>query len=190
MRAAEAAPERATPQLLARALEYRLRGAGAPDEARRTIEELGCIRESSRADDAALRAFLLAEALDVVQGRGAGLRELEATRAVRSATTRLLGLGLAERFAAMGQASAAVDEYRLALRGSLLDLRKGGSVALHAAEAAHARRPRPGRGAFPRSRADRPGLAGAGAGHRARAFSSASLRRRTMRPSPWTPVPT
>ena len=135
MRAAEAAPERATPQLLARALEYRLRGAGAPDEARRTIDDLASIRESIEGPDAALRAFLLAEALDVVQGRGAGLRELEAARA-QIGDHPLLGLGLAERFAAMGQASAAVDEYRLALRGSLLDLRKAGSVALHAAEAA------------------------------------------------------
>jgi hypothetical protein len=135
MRAAEAAPERATPQLLARALEYRLRGAGAPDEARRTIDELGAIREPIEGPDAALKAFLLAEALDVVQGRGAGLRELEATRALIG-DHPLIGLGLAERFAAMGQVSAAVDEYRVAVRGSLLDLRKSGSVALHAAEAA------------------------------------------------------
>jgi hypothetical protein len=135
MRSAQAAPERATPQLLARALEYRMRGAGAPDEARRTIDELSSIRESIEGPDAALRAFLLAEALDVVQGGGAGLRELEAARALIG-DHPLLGLGLAERFAAMGQASAAVDEYRVALRGSLLDLRKAGSVALHAAEAA------------------------------------------------------
>ncbi len=135
MRAAEAAPERATPQLLARALEYRLRGAGAPDEARRTIDELAAIREPIEGPDAALRAFLLAEALDVVQGRGAGLRELEAARA-QIGDHPLLGLGLAERFAGMGQSSAAVDEYRVALRGSLLDLRRAGSVALHAAEAA------------------------------------------------------
>ena len=135
MRAAEAAPERATPQLLARALEYRLRGAGAPDEARRTIDELAAILEPIEGPDAALRAFLLAEALDVVQGRGAGLRELEAARA-QIGDHPLLGLGMAERFASMGQASAAVDEYRVALRGSLLDLRRAGNVALHAAEAA------------------------------------------------------
>jgi cellulose synthase operon protein C len=135
MRSAEAAPERATPQLLARALEYRMRGAGAPEEARRTIDDLASIREPSEGPDAALRAFLLAEALDVVQGGGAGLRELEAVRALIG-DHPLLGLGLAERFAAMGQDSAAVDEYRVALRGSLLDLRKGGNVALHAAEAA------------------------------------------------------
>ncbi len=135
MRAAEASPDRATPQLLARALEYRLRGAGAPDEARRTIEDLARIRESIEGPDAALRAFLVAEALDVVQGRGAALRELEAARA-QIGDHPLLGLGLAERFAAMGQSSMAVDEYRLALRGSLLDMRRSGSVALHAAEAA------------------------------------------------------
>jgi hypothetical protein len=135
LRAAEAAPERATPQLLARALEYRLRGAGAPDEAHRTIEDLGRIRETIEGPDAALRAFLTAEALDVVQGRGAGLRELEAARA-QIGDHPLLGLGLAERFASMGESSAAVDEYRIALRGSLLDLRKAGSVALHAADAA------------------------------------------------------
>lgn len=134
-RAAEAAPDRATPQLLARALEYRLRGAGAPDEARRTIDDLAGIRETIEGPDAALRAFLMAEALDVVQGRGAGLRELEAARA-QVGDHPLIGLGLAERFASVGQASAAVDEYRVALRGSLLDLRKSGSVALHAAEAA------------------------------------------------------
>ncbi len=135
MRAAEASPERATPQLLARALEYRLRGAGAPDEARRTIDDLARIQEAIDGPDAALRAFLLAEALDVVQGRGAAMRELEATRA-QIGDHPLLGLGLAERFAAMGQSSMAVDEYRLALRGSLLEMRQSGSVALHAAEAA------------------------------------------------------
>jgi hypothetical protein len=135
MRAADAAPERATPQLLARALEYRLRGAGAPDEARRTIDDLANIREPIEGPDAALRAFLLAEALDVVQGRGAGLRELEAARS-EVGDHPLIGLGLAERLAAMGQASAAVEQYRLALRGSLLDLRRGGSVALQAADAA------------------------------------------------------
>jgi tetratricopeptide (TPR) repeat protein len=135
MRAAEASPERATPQLLARALEYRLRGAGAPDEARRTIEDLARIEDAIDGPDAALRAFLLAEALDVVQGRGAALRELESARA-QIGDHPLLGLGLAERFAAMGESSRAVDEYRLALRGSLLEMRQSGSVALHAAEAA------------------------------------------------------
>ena len=101
-RAADATPDRAMPQLLARGLEYRVRGAGAPDEARRTIEELKRISEPLGRDDDALRAFLLAEALDVVKGGGAGMRELEGTRAVIGEHP-LLGLGMAERFAAQGE---------------------------------------------------------------------------------------
>jgi hypothetical protein len=133
--AALAAPARATPQLLARGLEYRLRGAGAPDEARLTIEELTRVREPLGRDDDALRAFLLAEALDVVQGGSAGLQELEATRAVVG-DHPLVALGLAERHLAMGQHGEAVDAYRIALEGSLLDLRRPGAVAIVAADAA------------------------------------------------------
>ena len=134
-RAAVGAPDRATPQLLARGLEYRLRGAGAPDEANATIDELTKIREPLDADDDALRSFLLAEALDVVQGGGVGQHELEATRAVIG-DHPLLALGLAERLAAQGQHVAAVDFYRTAVRGPLLDLRKQGAVALAAADTA------------------------------------------------------
>jgi tetratricopeptide (TPR) repeat protein len=134
-RAAATAQDRGTPQLLARGLEYRLRGAGAPDEARHTIEELTHIREPLGADDDALRAFLLAEALDVVQGGGAGLHELEATRMVVG-DHPLIVLGLAERLVATGQHSAAVDAYRIALNGSLLELRSPAFVALAAADAA------------------------------------------------------
>jgi len=134
-RAAAAAPDRATPQLLARGLEYRMRGAGAPDEARHTIEELTRIREPLGPDDDALRAFLLAEALDVVQGGGAGQHELEATRAVVG-DHPLVALGLAERLVSTGQHAAAVDAYRLALAGPLLDLRRPGVVAILAADAA------------------------------------------------------
>jgi hypothetical protein len=134
-RAADAVPERATPQLLARGLEYRLRGAGSPDEARRTIHDLTHIGEALEAADAALRSFLLAEALDVAQEGGAGLRELEAAR-VSLGDHPLIALGLAERFAAQGLSAAAVDAYEIALRGSLLDLRKTSAVALAAADAA------------------------------------------------------
>jgi tetratricopeptide (TPR) repeat protein len=134
-RASTAARERATPQLLARGLEYRLRGAGAPDEARHTIEELTRIREPLGPDDEALRAFLLAEALDVVQGGGAGLQELEAARTIVG-DHPLVALGLAERLAAQGQHRRAVDAYRIALSGTLLDLRRLGAVALAAADAA------------------------------------------------------
>jgi tetratricopeptide (TPR) repeat protein len=134
-RAAASAPERATAQLLARGLEYRLRGAGAPDEARQTMEELARIREPLGVDDEALRAFLLAEALDVVQGGGVGQHELEATVAVVGQHP-LLALGMAERLAAQGQHAAAVDFYGVATSGPLLDLRRPGAVALAAAEAA------------------------------------------------------
>jgi hypothetical protein len=112
-----------------------LRGAGAPEEARRTIEELGRISEPLGRDDAALRAFLLAEALEAVEGHGAGLRELEAVRAMVGAHP-LVSLGLAERLAAKGQHGAAVDAYHTALTGSLLDLRKPGTVAVAAADTA------------------------------------------------------
>jgi hypothetical protein len=134
-RAVETSQDRAAPQLLARGLEYRLRGAGAPDEARQTIEELSRIGEPLGADDAALRAFLLAEALDVVQGGGAGRRELEATRAL-AGDHALIALGLAERLAAQGQYVACLDAYRAALAGPLLELRRPGAVALTAAETA------------------------------------------------------
>ena len=134
-RAAASAPHSATPQLLARGLEYRLRGAGAPDEARRTIEELGRVTDPLGRDDAALRAFLLAEALETVEGGGAGLRELEAFHSIIG-DHPLVALGLAERLAAKGQHGSAVDAYRAALQGSLLDLRKPGSVAVAAVDTA------------------------------------------------------
>jgi tetratricopeptide (TPR) repeat protein len=133
--AAAALPRAATPQLLARGLEYRLRGAGAPDEARRTIEELVRVEEPLSRDDAALRAFLLAEALETVEGGGAGLRALDEA-AASVGEHPLISLGLAERLAAKGQHGPAVDAYRVALQGSLLDLRKPGTVAVAAADTA------------------------------------------------------
>jgi tetratricopeptide (TPR) repeat protein len=133
--AAEAGPRRAALQLLAHLLEYRIRGAGAPDEARQTIHELGQTLEPLTPDDLALRAFLLAEALDVVQGGGAGLRELEGARAVVG-DHPVVALGLAERFTAQGQDSLAVEAYRAALKGRLVELRRPGVVALAGADAA------------------------------------------------------
>lgn len=131
--AADASPERATPQLLARGLEYRFRGAGAPDDARQTIAQLGAIRDPLARDDVALRGFLLAEALDVVQGGGAGLRELKKIEAVLGPHP-LVSLGLAERFSAQGNSAGSVDAFRVALSGSLFDLRKPAMVALSAAD--------------------------------------------------------
>jgi tetratricopeptide (TPR) repeat protein len=134
-RSSAAAPERATPMLLARGLEYRSRGAGAPEEARRTIEELTKMQPPAGVDDGALRAFLLAEARDVVQGGGAGMRELEQARAAIGEHP-LLSVGLAERMTALGQHATAVSQYRAALQGSLIELRRLPSVAVAAADAA------------------------------------------------------
>jgi tetratricopeptide (TPR) repeat protein len=134
-RAAETAPDRATPQLLARGLEYRLRGAGTRDDARRTVQQLERVTEPLARSDAALRAFLVAEAIDVLEGVGAGSGELIRVRETVGAHP-LLALGLAERLAVKGDQVAAVDEYLAALEGSLLDLRRPGSVALAASDAA------------------------------------------------------
>jgi tetratricopeptide (TPR) repeat protein len=136
-RAAEAAPDRATPQLLARGLEYRMRGAGTVDDARRTLEQLERVSEPVSRADAALRAFLVAEALDVSLGAAAraGLKELARVREA-AGPHALLAVGLAERFAAAGDPGTAVDEYLAAREGPFLDLRKPGAVALAAADAA------------------------------------------------------
>ncbi len=139
--AADAAPDHATPQLLARGLEYRRRGAGEADEARQTLLQLSRIEGPMGGDDAALRAFLIAEALDVVQGPGAGLEELVAARDLVGPHP-LIGLGLAERMAARGQIDAALDAFRVALGGPLLGLRSPGTVAVAAADLAiRAKRP-------------------------------------------------
>ena len=141
-RAALLAGDRATPPLLAQALEYRLRGPGNAEQARRTVAELSRMGEPLGRDDEALRSFLVAEALDVIHDDGAGLREIEATRAVIG-DHPLLAVGVAERLARMGDHADALREYRVALSGSLLDLRRPGEVAMAAAEVAT----RSGRGA-------------------------------------------
>jgi tetratricopeptide (TPR) repeat protein len=139
-RAAEAAPDRATPQLLARGIEYRRRGAGTRDDARATLSQLEQVTEPLTRSDAALRAFFFAEALDVVEGVGAGSAELSRVRDTVGANP-LLALGLAERLAAKGDHVAAVDEYLASLDGSLFDLRRPADVALAAADASlHANR--------------------------------------------------
>jgi tetratricopeptide (TPR) repeat protein len=134
-RAALLAGDRATPPLLAQALEYRLRGPGDAEQARRTVAELSRMGEPLGRDDEALRSFLVAEALDVVHDDGAGMRELEATRAVIG-DHPLLAVGVAERLATKGDHAEALREYRVALSGSLLDLRRPGAVAMAAAEVA------------------------------------------------------
>ncbi len=134
-RAAAVSPDSAATQLLARGLEYRLRGVGAPADARLTLEELGKIRGGLDPDDEALCAFLLAEALDAVHGGGAGMRELVARRDDLGLHV-LIALGIAERLNSMGSYAAAVPMFEKALAGNLFGLRRRGAVAIAAAEAA------------------------------------------------------
>jgi tetratricopeptide (TPR) repeat protein len=134
-RAARMAPEHPKAQLFARAIEYRLRGSGAPDEARLTIDALGQIKGHLDVEDAALQTFLIAEALDVVQGGGAGLRKLSERYAELGAHP-LLAVAMAERLVQQWNFTAAVPLFDRALKGNLLGLRRPGSVALAAADAA------------------------------------------------------
>ncbi len=130
--AARLVPDVASTQLLARGLEYRIRGAGTIDDARATIAAL-TLRGDERADDAALRAFLLAEAEDVV-APGQGEQRLRASLAV-AGPQALVALGLAERALAAGRVVEAALLYRDAAAGDLLGLRSPDRVALAAAEA-------------------------------------------------------
>ncbi len=134
-RAAEICPTSPKAQLFARGLEYRLRGAGTPEEARKTVTELSRLPVELAADDAALRAFLLAEALDATEGGSAGARILMDAR-LAVGLLPLIALGLAERAAARKEPKEAVLLYREALTGDLLTLRRSGTVALAAADLA------------------------------------------------------
>ena len=133
-RAARIAPESATAQLLARALEYRSQGSGDAADARVTVAELRRIRTPLTPEQKELCAFLVAEALDVAAGAGTGEVELE--RASNEMGERpLLALGLAERRAERTPGDA-LRLFDVALGGDLHGLRTRGKVALRAAEVA------------------------------------------------------
>jgi cellulose synthase operon protein C len=135
-RAAELAPDLAAAQLLARSLEYSERGAGSAEQARETVAELRALGDSLSSNEAELRAFLVAEALDVAaSGSGVGLRELERARQ-QLGLLPLIGLGIGERLAASGQSQRALSGFDAALGGDLRNLRKRARVALLAAESA------------------------------------------------------
>lgn len=134
-RGAASAPRTSKVHLLARGLEYRLRGAGTPDEARRCLEQLSLISEFADNEDLALHAFLMAEATDVVHGHGAGARILE--DAITQVGARpILCVGLAERAFALGEYEKAVTHFRVAVSGDLLLFRKRPAVATAGAIAA------------------------------------------------------
>jgi len=134
--AARLAPDIASTQLFARGLEYRLRGAGVLDDAKATVAALSRLAGDSslEPEDIALRAFLLAEAEDVVEA-GSGERTLrECVEAVGAQP--LVALALAERAVATGRATEAVELFGHAVEGNLLGLRRPGRVALEATNAA------------------------------------------------------
>ena len=134
--AARLAPDVASTQLFARGLEYRVRGAGSVDDAKATVGALSRLAgdKTLEPEDVALRAFLMAEAEDVVTP-GAGERTLrECLEAV--GPQALVALGLAERAALAGRLDEAVQFFGDAVYGNLLGLRRPGRVALAAADAA------------------------------------------------------
>lgn len=121
--------------LEARRLEYRLCGAGTPREAQAAIEELQRVAADMEPAQVELYAFLLAEHLDVIQGHGAGMREL-ARRHAEIGPAPLIALGMAERLALKRNFVAALPLFERALGGELQGLRSRGRVALAAAQAA------------------------------------------------------
>ena len=147
--AARLAPDIASTQLFARGLEYRVRSAWTPDDARLTIaslerlvgpagfDSLGTARSTLEPEDIALRAFLLAEAEDVLglpgERRGEGI--LRAALA-EAGPQPLIALGLAERAAKAQRHEEAYRFYTEAVYGNLLGLRRHGRVAMAAAESA------------------------------------------------------
>jgi hypothetical protein len=134
-RAAENSPQYARAQILARTLEYRARGAGTPEDARRTVEDLAQALGPMQRDEAAVHAFLSAEALDTFQGGAAGLAGLLA-RQKEIGSHPLLALGIAERLVATFDFAGALPYFQVALLGDVSDLRERGRVALAGADAA------------------------------------------------------
>jgi len=136
-RAARIAPEFAEPQLCARRLEYLARGAGTPEQARRTVAELRAVQSPLGPEQTALRAFLVAEALDVAVGADASLKELERAHDAVGPLP-LVALGMAGRLAAGEAPARALPLYDAALAGDLGGLGSQGAAALGAARAARA----------------------------------------------------
>ncbi len=137
-KAATLAPHRGAAQLFARGLEYRLRRAGTPDQARETLAQLDLVTDSLGADDDALGIFLRAEALDVAQGGEAGLRFLErcVTEKRSGATHALVHVAIAERLGEQWKFAEALPHWKESLEGNMLGLRSAASVAMAASEAA------------------------------------------------------
>jgi tetratricopeptide (TPR) repeat protein len=134
-RAAKLAPGLPDAVLEARRLEYRSGGAGTPREAQGAVDDLMRIAPRLQPAHIELHAFLLAEELDVIQGGGAGMRELS-RRHAEVGSLPLVTLGMAERLVRGKNFETALPLFEQALAGDLHGLRSRGRVALAAAEAA------------------------------------------------------
>ncbi len=134
-RALKLAPTLAEAVLEARRLEYRSGGAGTPREAQAAVDDLTRIESRLEGSQIELHAFLLAEELDVIQGGGAGMRELS-RRHAEVGPLPLIALGMAERLVRGKNFDAALPLFTQALAGDLRGLRSRGRVALATAEAA------------------------------------------------------
>jgi tetratricopeptide (TPR) repeat protein len=129
-------PEDVEAQILASYLEYRRRGAPSQEEARATVERMQNVWEQLSQDQLDLAAFLLAEALDRVEGGEAGLMRLRSLQP-RLGSTPLLSVVLAERLARGPTPKDALPHFDVALNGGdLRGLRKPSQLALEAARAA------------------------------------------------------
>jgi hypothetical protein len=136
-RALKLAPQLPDAVLESRRLEYRGGGAGTPREAQAAVEDLNRIEAKLDPAQVELHAFLLAEELDVIQGGGAGMRELSKRHAAVGPVP-LVALGMAERLVRGKNFEAALPLFEHALAGDLRGMRSRGRVALAAAEAASA----------------------------------------------------
>ncbi|MBI3202286.1 MAG: hypothetical protein HYZ29_12140 [Myxococcales bacterium] len=134
-RAAAIAPASAEPQILARWLEYRVLGPTTREHARLVVAALRGIDEAFTPEEAELRGFLIAEALDSAVGTGAGMRELMKL-SVDLGNVPLIALGIAERLVEGGEHAQALPLFDLALAGDLRGVRNRGRVAIMAADAA------------------------------------------------------
>ncbi len=134
-RAAQVAPAAAEPQILARWLEYRVRGPTSREHARLVVAALRGIDEALTPEEAELRGFLIAEALDSAVGTGAGMRELMKLSADLG-NVPLVALGIAERLSEGGEHAQSLPLFDLALAGDLRGVRNRGRVAIMAADAA------------------------------------------------------
>jgi tetratricopeptide (TPR) repeat protein len=128
------APNLIDAQLTLRWCKHLENGPGSAEQARLMVAELRAIRGVLTPQQAEVRTFLIAEALDAAVGAGAGLRELRGMEADLGPLP-LIALGIAER-QEQSNPDAALGSYEQALQGDLRQARAPGAVAMAAASLA------------------------------------------------------